>query len=94
MICLLKGLAIGLLFGMPVELRELRACREPCLQGQQMVLSPAWGHPWQRVCMVLSEFLAPACFLRLSSVNKSQLYLICGSHTGCGNRGPQTLRLS
>ncbi|WP_155805025.1 hypothetical protein [Bifidobacterium sp. 7101] len=75
MISLLTGLAIGLVFGMPVGVAGIMGMQRTLSAGPADGFITGMGQPWQRACMVLSDFLAPACFLRLFSVNKSQLYL-------------------
>ena len=91
MISLLTGLAIGLVFGMPVGAAGIMSMQRTLSAGPTAGFITGMGSS-VAVCLYGAlGFLASACFLRLLQLSKADC--IRGSHTGCGDRGPQTLRL-
>lgn len=75
MISLLTGLAIGLVFGMPVGAAGIMSMQRTLSAGPAAGFITGMGSS-VAVCLYGAlGFFGPACFLRLSSVNKSQLYL-------------------
>lgn len=74
MISLLTGLAIGLVFEMPVGAAGIMSMQRTLSAGPAAGFIAGMGSS-VAVCLYGAlGFLAPACFLRLSSVIKSRLY--------------------
>ena len=91
MISLLTGLAIGLVFGMPVGAAGIMSMQRTLSAGPATGFITGMGQPWQCACMVLSDCWPRPAFSDFLQLSKADC--IRGSHIGCGDRGPQTLRL-
>lgn len=75
MINLLTGLALGLVFGVPVGVAGIMSMQRTLTGGPTAGFITGIGSSLASCLYIALGFLASACFLRLLPVIKSQLYL-------------------
>ena len=79
MISLLTGLAIGLVFGMPVGAAGIMSMQRTLSAGPATGFITGMGQPWQCACMVLSDFFFGPSLLSQTFLSYQKTIVFAGA---------------